>query len=266
VLVMGVSLLTAAAPGVAVTAPSARVRLERAHMALYPGENVPVTVVNDGPSPVFRGDCFVLERWTGRGWRPITHTHGAPVGCPSWAGVVQQARTRQLVQIPLWDDLRPGSYRVTLYYRPVGEHWRMLRRLSRRDLMLRMFLTVGRAPRRRQPRLTERRILAIAESAAGAAGDAAPSLIQHAAGPRLAATLVASGDLVFDWNWSYLIAIRGHFMFTNVPGPSSASATISGSVITLVVDAATGRVTDSGISNAYPHLARLGKVTTDLHR
>jgi hypothetical protein len=37
-------------------------------------------------------------------------------------------------------------------------------------------------------------------------------------------------------------------------------------VITLVVDAATGQVTDSGVSNRYPPLARLGKVTTDLRR
>jgi hypothetical protein len=34
-------------------------------------------------------------------------------------------------------------------------------------------------------------------------------------------------------------------------------------VITLVVDAATGRVTDGGISYRYPRLAKLGPVTTD---
>jgi hypothetical protein len=36
------------------------------------------------------------------------------------------------------------------------------------------------------------------------------------------------------------------------------------SVITLVLDARTGHVTDFGISDRYPPLAQLGPVTTDL--
>ncbi len=35
-------------------------------------------------------------------------------------------------------------------------------------------------------------------------------------------------------------------------------------MLTLVVDAATGHVTDSGLSNRYPDLAKLGMVTTGL--
>jgi hypothetical protein len=35
-------------------------------------------------------------------------------------------------------------------------------------------------------------------------------------------------------------------------------------VLTLVLDAATRHVTDSGLSNRYPDLAALGPVTTDL--
>jgi hypothetical protein len=37
-------------------------------------------------------------------------------------------------------------------------------------------------------------------------------------------------------------------------------------VMTLVVDATTGQVTDSGLSNTYPDLARLGGVRTDYAR
>jgi len=70
---------------------------------------------------------------------------------------------------------------------------------------------------------------------------------------------------VFQWNWSYLIAVRGHFSYSGL-GPPGSSSTVHGTVITLVVDAATGKVSDSGVSNRYPALARLGKVTTDLRR
>ena len=40
-------------------------------------------------------------------------------------------------------------------------------------------------------------------------GDPRPTLIQHAVGTRFDAVRISSGDLVFEWNWSYLISIRG---------------------------------------------------------
>ncbi len=48
--------------------------------------------------------------------------------------------------------------------------------------------------------------------------------------------------------------------------PVPCSSTIHGTVIRLVVDARTGQITDSGLSDRYPPLAQLGRVTTDLHR
>ncbi len=39
-----------------------------------------------------------------------------------------------------------------------------------------------------------------------------------------------------------------------------------GDVLTVVVDAATGQITDLGIQQNYPNLAALGPVTTDASR
>ena len=83
------------------------------------------------------------------------------------------------------------------------------------------------------------------------------------AGTHFDAVHVGQGDLVCAWNWSYLIAIRGRFSYSNV-GPFSS--TIHGTAMTLVVDAATGQVTDAGIARRYPRLEQLGPVTADLHR
>jgi hypothetical protein len=168
------------------------------------------------------------------------------------------------VELTLYDDLRPGTYRISLYYRPVPRHWRALKALTRRDRLARLQFTVGPPPVRPEPQLREKRILRLALSAAKRCGDLRPSLIQHAAGTHFQAVRIGQGDLVFEWNWSYLIAIRGHFTAT-VPIPPGAKPP-TGTVITMVVDARTGQVTDFGLSNRYPPLARLGKVTTDLRR
>jgi hypothetical protein len=116
-----------------------------------------------------------------------------------------------------------------------------------------------------KPHLTERRILEIALKAAAGAGDPAPTLIQHSAGTRYRANLVDSGDVVVGSQWSYLIAERGHFILNGAPIPPGARAP-KGTVLTLIVNARTGEVTDSGLSDRYPHLARLGPVHTDLRR
>jgi hypothetical protein len=115
----------------------------------------------------------------------------------------------------------------------------------------------------KHPHLSVQRIVRIALLAARQAGDPAPLLVQHSEGTRRQANLVDSGEIVTGDRWSYLIAARGRFVADNAPRPPGAPAP-RGSVLTLVVDAATGRVTDSGISNRYPDLSRLGSVKTDL--
>lgn len=118
------------------------------------------------------------------------------------------------------------------------------------------------ASARTHPQLTERQILRIALKAAAAAGDPRPILIQHSEGTHSKANQIASGGYFGGNAWSYLIAERGKFVFKDAPRPFGASAP-RGSVITLVLDSATGRVSDDGISYRYPALPQLGPVTTD---
>jgi hypothetical protein len=246
----------------AVPAPSLRLPAGR---ALYPGESLPVTVINNSASSFYRSNCLLLARWDGGRWQEVVRSHGVNVGCAIWAGATEGPHSRQSAGLALYDDLLPGTYRITLYYRPVPTHWRVLKALTRRDRFARLQFVVGRAPVRQRPQLPEKRVLALAMAAAKRGGDPLPSLVQHAAGTRFNAVRIGQGDLVFEWNWSYLIAVRGHFSYSG-QGPPGSSSTVHGTVITLVVDTATGRVTDSGVSDRYPPLARLGKVTTDLRR
>ena len=99
-------------------------------------------------------------------------------------------------------------------------------------------------------RLSERQILTVALAAARRMGDAKPTPVQHTEGIR-------------HGQAAYLIAERGHFR----PGtdPLSDGPARMGSVLTVVVNAATGEVTDLGVSDRYPNLAALGRVTTDLN-
>src|ERR1700693_2262268 len=118
------------------------------------------------------------------------------------------------------------------------------------------------SPCSQRPHLGKRRILRIAERSAASAGDRRPTLIQHSEGTGHTANRVDSGEGVPGCRWSYLIAERGHFVFRDV-GLAGTPAP-RGTVLTLVVDAATAHVTDVGLGNRYPNLARLGPVTTDL--
>lgn len=249
----------AAASGSSAT-PSAGVRLVVSHHRLFPGENVSLRL--ESTSLLFYSSCPRLDRATAQGWREVTRSHGARVGCPLRLGSPQSPHTPAAVGLILYDDLRPGTYRITLWARLIPRHWKRLVPLSSRDLVLRQVIRLHPAPRLRRPRLSETRLLAIAEGAATSGGDPTPTIIQHAAGRRFEANLVASGDEVFEWNWSYLIAIRGRFSFPNAPRLAGGPAP-GGSVITLVVDAATGEVTDSGVAKTFPDLAKLGPVTTD---
>jgi hypothetical protein len=266
VLVAAAALLgvCAGAGGASPAAPAVSLVLP-AGQALYPGESLPVTVVNDSASSIYHSDCFVLARLDARGWRQVVRSHAVNIACAISGGEVEGPHSRSSVGLALYDDLRPGMYRIILYYRPVPKHWKVLQALTRRDRIALLQFTVGPAPVQPKPQLSEKRILRLAMTAAKRGGDSRPNVIQHAAGTRFNAVLIGQGDLVFDWNWSYLIAVRGHFSYSGL-GPPGSSSTIHGTVITLIVDAATRQVTDSGISNRYPPLARLGTVTTDLRR
>jgi|SRR5579884_48395 len=247
----------------AVAATPAPVRLLAPRAPLRGGRTVAITVENRSSVRILRALCLVLQRRGPRGWETINRTHGAYVGCPPTGGVPQPARSRQEQTLVLYDDLRPGLYRATLVYRPwpsgnVGQ----LRGAGERSVSV--LITIGAAAHpSHHPRLTEKRILSLAEAAARSNGDPHPTLIQHAEGTRFDANRLGGGDLVFEWNWSYLIAVRGHFAARDFTGPPGARAP-RGSVITLVVDAASGRVTDFGLSSRYPDLAKLGPVSTDL--
>lgn len=234
-----------------------------AGQALYPGQDLQVKVVNDGASAIYQSSCFVLARLTARGWRQVVYSHGVNIACAIWGGRVQDAHCTQPAGLALYDDLRPGTYRITLYYRLVPGHWKVLKPLTRHDRFVRLQFTLGSPPAKPRPVLSEKRILTLAMAAAKRGRDPHPTLVQHAAGTHFKAVLIGQGDLIDEWNWSYLIAVRGHFEYTGV---GLADTTLHGTVITLVVDAATAQVTDAGLSNRYPRLARLGKVTTDLRR
>jgi hypothetical protein len=191
----------------------------------------------------------------------VTHTHGISFPCIQIAGVSQRAGARAQVGLPLYDDLIPGQYRIMLRYETApavnlgnlaGPHVHSVSaRLS--------VLAYRPGPR---PSLSEQQILSMAEGAAHRSGNPMPTLIQHVIGTRFDAVRISSGDLVFEWNWSYLIAIRGRFSAIYASYPAGVTPP-TGTVMTLVVDARTGHVTDSGVSERYPPLATLGPVTTD---
>jgi hypothetical protein len=103
--------------------------------------------------------------------------------------------------------------------------------------------------------------------AAKSDGDPDPTLIQAAEGSRRIAALVAGQNPTNAWNASYLIAERGTFMTPTIPRPPGlpmgpGPVRLTRHVITLVLDARTGRVIDHGLSDRYPDLARLGRVST----
>jgi hypothetical protein len=124
-------------------------------------------------------------------------------------------------------------------------------------------VTLYYAPPTRSSAISNRRLLAIAQQAAARNGDRFPSLIQHSAlTTRRRANLVDSGDVVPYGEPSYLIAIRGHFK-GDAPRPPGSKAP-SGTVLTLVVNALTGKVTDGGLGDNYPDLAKFGPVHIDL--
>lgn len=111
------------------------------------------------------------------------------------------------------------------------------------------------------PTLSESQIQAIALSFAAGFGDATPTSIEYAEGPRNEAVLLDAQDVVPDARDAFLIVIQGSFVDDNALQPPGASASITGSVLTLVVDAQTGQLTDLGIEDNAPELSSLGPVT-----
>lgn len=108
------------------------------------------------------------------------------------------------------------------------------------------------------------RILAIALGAAKDEGDPRPTLIQHVLSTHKRAVRVTSGgDLVQGEEPVYAIEVRGRFVAANASRPLGARAP-RGSVLTLVIDASTGKPLDWGLSDKSAHLERLGRVVVDL--
>jgi hypothetical protein len=258
------ALTSSSTGGDVLASTSARgVRLVLAHTAYRAGQSIPVTVVNHSPAQIVRGSCVKLQRRLHGRWLTVTHTHGISFRCVQIAGVSQRAGASAQVGLPLYDDLIAGEYRITLRYKPArGVNLGNLAGPRVRSVHARLSVLAYRPGPR--PSLGEPQILSMAEDAARRSGDPKPTLIQHVIGTRFDAVRISSGDVVFEWNWSYLIAIRGRFTATYASYPAGAKPP-TGTVMTLVVDARTGHVTDSGVGNRYPALATLGPITTDPH-
>lgn len=110
-------------------------------------------------------------------------------------------------------------------------------------------------------RVSESRLLEIALKMAADADERSPTLIQYSEGDRVQANLVASGTKIFEHRPTYLIAMRGQFTYWMAKRPPGRPPP-RGTVMTLVVDAETGRLSDVGIHNRYPQLEQLGPVIT----
>jgi hypothetical protein len=107
-------------------------------------------------------------------------------------------------------------------------------------------------------------IKSIALDIAKANGDAQPSSIEMSAQTtREQANWVSSRDDIpaksGGTDISYLVVEHGHFAVANSEG-LPGSPTPTGTVLTLVINARTGHVTDFGVQNTTPHLASLGAI------
>ncbi len=115
-------------------------------------------------------------------------------------------------------------------------------------------------------------IIAIAQRAATDAGESKPTEIEWVASTRSEAATVTSGSAVTgpqDDQPVILIQLQGAFTATHARMPRAAtseqdaqSQLPTGSVITLVVDGATGDVLDYGLTNEHVNLGKLGQVHT----
>ncbi|MGO9900015.1 MAG: hypothetical protein ACLP0J_10045 [Solirubrobacteraceae bacterium] len=125
-------------------------------------ESVQVTVVNTEDALILRGLCLTLARRFGSRWVVARRTHGVTVPCPATASIPQTATSRSSVSLPLYDDLAPGQYRISLRYKRAA-HGPDLGRLAGPEVRTAQAqLTVLSFRPGPEPRLSERRILTLA--------------------------------------------------------------------------------------------------------
>jgi hypothetical protein len=116
------------------------------------------------------------------------------------------------------------------------------------------------APIPSSPAQAAQALTAIAQQAAAAGHSRRPAQIHYVKTTRQRAEKVLAGATVTTSQPVYVIALSGHFTH---PGPPRANETVTGTTMTITVDAATGQITDWGISPAQTlPLAQLGQVRT----
>ena len=101
----------------------------------------------------------------------------------------------------------------------------------------------------------------VAAHVAALNGDPHPTKAIAVPSTRKAANAVDSGAEVDTDQLSYLIILHGNFV-GHVAHPPPGAPLPQGSVLTIVVDASTGLVTDWGISDRTPDTASLGPETS----
>lgn len=83
-------------------------RMERA------GANLKIGIGELRGTTLYSPSCESLERRVGRGWRLITHTHGAILACGLVLVRTSSLRISDFYQLP--EDLIPGTYRLEFGY------------------------------------------------------------------------------------------------------------------------------------------------------
>jgi hypothetical protein len=108
--------------------------------------------------------------------------------------------------------------------------------------------------------LTALSLTALSKSMAAAANDSTVKVAGVVLTTRQDANTVASGAGVNSNQAAYLVQIQGKFTALNARMPAGHSSP-TGAVLTFVVDASTGLVLDSGVSDSSIDLSALGPVT-----
>ncbi|HEX3618589.1 MAG TPA: hypothetical protein VHU61_18730 [Solirubrobacteraceae bacterium] len=115
--------------------------------------------------------------------------------------------------------------------------------------------------------MTAAQIKSLVLSGAAAMGDSTPTDISYSALTTRNGALAASGSgasmggAYGSASGYFVVVAHGEFTAYDAPIPNGAKIP-TGTVMTLVVDAATGEVTDSGVQHGSPDLSTLGPVTT----
>lgn len=103
--------------GAAASTPTEGVQLVLARHDYRAGRSITVTVLNRSRSLILRALCLELQRHDSGGWVTVTRTHGISLPCITTGGIPQPVGTRARLGLPLYDDLLPGDYRITLRYK-----------------------------------------------------------------------------------------------------------------------------------------------------